>query len=52
VTTYLTNVESQGRHARPALERAYSQAQACVAQLGLMGIGAAAYADIRRELLE
>lgn len=45
-------LESQGRPPRPLLERVCRQASGCVVQLGLMGVGAAAFADIRKELLE
>ncbi|KAF8323327.1 SPRY-domain-containing protein [Clavulina sp. PMI_390] len=43
---------SQGRHPRPVLERAYEHTAAMVMHLGLTGTGAAAYADIERELLQ
>ncbi|KAA1468420.1 SPRY-domain-containing protein [Dentipellis sp. KUC8613] len=45
-------LESQGWPARPALERVYRQTGACLAQLGFLGVGAAVYADMRRELLD
>ncbi len=48
----LHHSESQGRPPRPALEQVYRQAAACVTQLGLLGAGAAAYADIQKDLLE
>ena len=44
--------ESQGRPAHPALETLFRQAGACVTQLGLLGVGAAAFADVRREFIE
>ena len=44
--------ESQGRPAHPALETLFRQAGACVTQLGLLGVGAAAFADVRREFVE
>ncbi|KAI0960933.1 hypothetical protein AcV7_000172 [Taiwanofungus camphoratus] len=45
-------LESQGRPAHPALETIYRQTAACVVQLGLFGVGAAVFADIRREFLD
>ncbi|KAI0770953.1 SPRY-domain-containing protein [Trametes elegans] len=45
-------LESQGRPAHPALETLYRQAGACVTRLGLLGVGAAAFADVRKEFLE
>ncbi|OCH84452.1 SPRY-domain-containing protein [Obba rivulosa] len=47
-----TILESQGLPAHPALETLFRQAGACVAQLGLMGVGKAVFADVRREFLE
>ena len=44
--------ESQGRPAHPALETLFRQAGACVTQLGLLGVGAAAFADVRKEFIE
>ena len=44
--------ESQGRPAHPALETLFRQAGACVTQLGLLGVGSAAFADVRKEFLE
>lgn len=44
-------VESQGRPAHPALETLFRQAGACVTQLGLLGVGAAAFADVRKEFV-
>lgn len=45
-------VESQGWPARPALERVYRQTAASLAQLGFLGVGAAVFADVQRELLD
>ncbi|CDO74777.1 hypothetical protein BN946_scf185001.g25 [Trametes cinnabarina] len=45
-------LESQGRPAHPALETLYRQTSACVTRLGLLGVGAAAFADVRKEFLE
>ncbi|KZT08915.1 SPRY-domain-containing protein [Laetiporus sulphureus 93-53] len=45
-------LESQGRPVHPTLETLFCQAGACVVQLGLLGCGAAAFADVRREFLE
>ena len=45
-------LESLGYPARPALERLYRQAGAVVTELGRRGVGAAVFADARRELLE
>ncbi|EMD41301.1 hypothetical protein CERSUDRAFT_78954 [Gelatoporia subvermispora B] len=47
-----TILESQGLPAHPALETLFRQAGACVTQLGLMGVGKAVFADVRREFLE
>ena len=44
--------ESQGRPSRPALERLYRQVATTVVQLGMVGVGAAAYADMQKEFLE
>jgi hypothetical protein len=44
--------ESQGKPTRPALESIYRQAATCVTQLGLVGVGAAAFADIQKEFLD
>ncbi|KAH7104126.1 SPRY-domain-containing protein [Auriculariales sp. MPI-PUGE-AT-0066] len=44
-------LESQGRPPRPALERLYRHTEALVATLGTMGVGAAAYADLRAEFI-
>ncbi|KAI0063120.1 SPRY-domain-containing protein [Artomyces pyxidatus] len=45
-------LESQGFPARPALERVYRQTAASLVQLGFLGVGAAVFADIKRELLD
>ncbi|TDL28944.1 SPRY-domain-containing protein [Rickenella mellea] len=45
-------LESQGRPSRPALERMYRQTSATLTQLGLMGVGAAAFADMTNEFLD
>ena len=45
-------IESQGRPAHPALVTVFRQAGACVTQLGLLGLGAAAFADVRKEFAE
>ncbi|KAI0327266.1 SPRY-domain-containing protein [Cubamyces sp. BRFM 1775] len=45
-------LESRGRPAHPALETLYRQTSACVTRLGLLGVGAAAFADVRKEFLE
>ncbi len=42
---------SQGRHAHPILGRLFAQASATVVQLGISGVGAAAYADAEKEVL-
>ncbi|KIP02849.1 hypothetical protein PHLGIDRAFT_78477 [Phlebiopsis gigantea 11061_1 CR5-6] len=45
-------LESQGKPAHPALETLYRQTAACVTQLGLLGTGSAAFADMSKEFLE
>ncbi|EIW86343.1 SPRY-domain-containing protein [Coniophora puteana RWD-64-598 SS2] len=45
-------LQSQGRPTRPALERLYRQTGACLMQLALLGVGAAAFADMPKELLD
>jgi hypothetical protein len=45
-------LKSQGLPSHPALERLYRQAAACVVQLGLLGVGAAAFADMPKEFLD
>jgi hypothetical protein len=44
--------ESQGRPTHPALETLYRHTAACIVQLGLMGVGAAAFADMSKEFLD
>ena len=44
--------ESQGRPSRPALERMYRQTGAVTLQLALMGVGDAAFVNMRSELLD
>lgn len=45
-------LKSQGRPAQPPLETLYRRAAASLLQLGLLGEGAAAFADIQKELLD
>ena len=45
-------LKSQGRPAKPLLETLYRHTSACVTQLGLLGEGSAAFADMNRELLD
>ncbi|KAF8167856.1 hypothetical protein B0H34DRAFT_792533 [Crassisporium funariophilum] len=45
-------LKSLGRPVQPALETVYRHASACVTQLGLYGVGAAAFADMPREFLQ
>ncbi|KIM84722.1 hypothetical protein PILCRDRAFT_67832 [Piloderma croceum F 1598] len=45
-------LQSQGRPAHPTLERLYRQTAACILQLGLLGVGAAAFADMPKEFLD
>lgn len=49
---FYRNTESQGRPAHPTLERLYRQTAACIVQLGLLGVGAAAFADMPKEFLD
>jgi len=51
-TLWFSRVESQGFPRRPALERIYRQTGASLVQLGFLGVGAAVFADLQRELLE
>ena len=44
--------ESQGFPRQPALERIYRQTGASLVQLGFLGVGAAVFADLQRELLD
>lgn len=48
----LMDAESQGRPTRPVLESLYRQTAVCVQQLGLLGVGAAAFADMSKEFLD
>ena len=43
------SLESQGRPVQPALETLYRHTSACVTQLGLLGVGDAAFVDMSRE---
>ncbi|KAI0307508.1 concanavalin A-like lectin/glucanase domain-containing protein, partial [Multifurca ochricompacta] len=45
-------LESQGFPRRPTLERVYRQTGASLIQLGFLGVGAAVFADMQRELLD
>jgi len=45
-------LQSQGRPARPLLDRLYRQTAVCLTQLALMGDGAAAFADMPKEFLD
>ncbi|KAH9994389.1 concanavalin A-like lectin/glucanase domain-containing protein [Russula vinacea] len=45
-------LESQGFPRQPALERIYRQTGASLIQLGFLGVGAAVFADLQRELLD
>jgi len=45
-------LKSQGMPSHPALEQLYRQAAACVEQLGLFGVGTAAFADMSKEFLD
>jgi len=44
-------LKSQGHPTRPALETLYRHTAACITQLGLLGVGTAAFVDMPRELL-
>lgn len=44
--------ESQGRPPQPLLDRLYRQTAVCLTQLALLGNGAAAFADMHKELLD
>lgn len=48
----LVSVESQGFPRQAALERIYRQTGASLVQLGFLGVGAAVFADLQRELLD
>jgi len=43
---------SKGEATEPALERVYRQTSRCIRELGVLGVGAAAFADVRKEFLE
>jgi len=45
-------LESQGNPTRPALEILFRQTSACLGQLGLMGVGAAVFADAQDEFFD
>ncbi|KAJ7151584.1 SPRY-domain-containing protein [Mycena filopes] len=45
-------LRSQGRPAHPALETIYRHTAACVYQLGVSGVGAAAFADMQKEFID
>ncbi|KAF8887755.1 hypothetical protein BD779DRAFT_1440522 [Infundibulicybe gibba] len=45
-------LKSQGRPGQPTLETLYRHTAVCVTQLGLLGVGAAAFADMEKELLD
>ncbi|KAK7029698.1 hypothetical protein VNI00_014396 [Paramarasmius palmivorus] len=45
-------LRSQGRPTHPTLETMYRWTSACLLQLGLSGVGAAAFADMEKELLD
>jgi len=45
-------LEFQGQPTRPVLEIAYRQTSACLLQLGLMGVGAAVFADTHKEFFD
>ena len=44
--------ESQGRPTRPPLETLYRHTATCITQLGILGVGSAAFADMAREFLQ
>ena len=48
----LVSAESQGFPRQPALERIYRQTGASLVQLGFLGVGAAVFADLHRELMD
>ncbi|KAJ7171807.1 SPRY-domain-containing protein [Mycena crocata] len=45
-------LRSQGRPGHPALETIYRHTAACVHQLGVSGVGAAAFADMQKEFID
>ena len=48
----ISSAESQGFPRQAALERIYRQTGASLVQLGFLGVGAAVFADLQRELLD
>jgi hypothetical protein len=50
--TDFVSIGSQGQPGQPALEQLYRQTSACILQLGLSGVGAAAFADMPKEFLD
>ena len=45
-------LESQNRPAEPLLETLYRHTTVCIAELGVLGVGGAAFADMQKEFLE
>ncbi|KAJ8520333.1 hypothetical protein ONZ45_g2801 [Pleurotus djamor] len=45
-------LKSQGKPTQPILETVYRHTAGCITQLGLLGVGSAAFADLQKELLE
>ncbi|KAJ7226074.1 SPRY-domain-containing protein [Mycena pura] len=45
-------LRSQGRPIRPVLETIFRHTSACIYQLGVSGVGAAAFADMQKEFLD
>ncbi|KAJ7480102.1 SPRY-domain-containing protein [Mycena galericulata] len=45
-------LRSQGRPPHPPLETIYRHTAACIRELGVLGIGAAAFADVQKEFIE
>jgi hypothetical protein len=50
--TKFSFADSQGWPARPPLETLYRHTATCITQLGILGVGSAAFADMAREFLE
>lgn len=50
-TPIVLGIESQGKPPQPTLETLYRHTAASVVQLGLLGVGSAAFADMPREFL-
>ena len=50
-TLIVFGVESQGKPPQPTLETLYRHTAASVVQLGLLGVGGAAFADMPKEFL-